>query len=51
MGRLTQMIDYINKDPKELESNYIKANYTHFTIKESDKKIRKKYRKEIKSCC
>jgi hypothetical protein len=51
MSRLTQMIDYINKEPKELTKDYVSNNYTHFTIKESDKKVRKKYRREIKSCC
>ena len=44
MSRLTQMIDYINKDPKELDSNYIRANYTHFTISETAKKVRRKLR-------
>ena len=44
MSRLTQMIDYINKDPKELDINYIKHNYTHFTIDKTAKKVRRKIR-------
>jgi len=49
MSRLTQMIDYINKDPKELDSNYIKAHYTHFTISETAKKVRRKLRVKKKA--
>ena len=49
MSRLTQMIDYINKDPKELDSNYIRANYTHFSIDKTAKKVRRKMRVKKKA--
>ena len=49
MSRLTQMIDYINKYPKELDSNYIRAHYTHFTINETAKKVRRKLRVKKKA--
>jgi hypothetical protein len=44
MSRLSQMIDYINQEPKKLSNDYIKTNYTHFTIDETAKKVRKKLR-------
>ena len=44
MSRLSQMIDYINQEPKKLSSDYIKSNYTHFTINEDAKKVRRKLR-------
>ena len=49
MSRLTQMIDYINKDPKELDSNYIRAHYTHFSIDKTAKKVRRKLRVKKKA--
>ena len=44
MSKLTQYLDYINREPKELTADYIKANYTHFTIDEKTKKVRNKLR-------
>jgi hypothetical protein len=41
MSRLTQIIDYLNREPKELNLDYIKSNYTHLTISDELKKIRK----------
>ena len=49
MSRLTQMIDYINKDPKELDSNYIRAHYTQFSIDKTAKKVRRKMRVKKKA--
>ena len=49
MSRLTQMIDYININPKELDSNYIKAHYTHFSIDKTAKKVRRNIRFKKKS--
>ena len=47
MGRITQFIQFLNEDviPSERDSNII---YTHITKDEKLKKIRKKYRKNIK---
>ena len=47
MGRATQFIEFINEEliPSERDSNII---YTHITKDEKLKKVRKKYRKNIK---
>ncbi len=47
MARLTQMIEYLNveKHPSFLD---VKHKYTHFTIDNFSKEIRKKYRAELK---
>ena len=47
MGRVTQFIDFINRDkmPDEDEQAVI---YTHFGISDKLKKIRKDYRKKLK---
>ena len=47
MGRITQMITYLNveKHPTKQDKEHY---YSHFSIGEEEKKIRKKYRKELK---
>jgi len=47
MGRVTQLYDYLNRDPKDLTPDFIKANYTHLEITPGLKEKRKKYRKQI----
>lgn len=42
MGRLTEFLDYMSRKSEDFSSDFIKANYTHFTITEEDKEIRKR---------
>ena len=46
MGRLTQLIEYINAEVHP-GSDEVKSKYTHINIDEDLKKVRKKYRKEL----
>lgn len=49
MGRITQMIDYLNGDPDTINSaEYRNKNYTKFHITPEAKEARKKYRQELK---
>jgi len=42
MSRLTQIIDYLNIEPNKLNKDYIKENYTHISIDDDLKSIRRK---------
>ena len=42
MGRITQFLDYLNREPDGFSADFVKANYTHFSITEKSKDIRKK---------
>jgi len=42
MGRLTQIFDYLKRDPKKLNKDFIDGHYTHFTIDDRLKEIRRK---------
>ena len=48
MGRLTQMIDYLNRDPEDFSKEFVIANYTHFTVTDKAREVRRKYRNQIK---
>lgn len=41
MGRLSEYFDYINKE-KEISAEYDMLNYTHITVTDELKKLRKK---------
>lgn len=41
MGRITEYFDYINQ-PKEISVEYDMLNYTHITVTDDLKKLRKK---------
>jgi len=47
MGRLTQMLDYINREPNKFSKEFVITNYTKFSVNDHQKEIRKKYRKEL----
>ena len=47
MGRLTQMIEYLNAKEYPTKDD-IKSKYTHFTPDDNSKKIRRKYLNELK---
>ena len=42
MGRATQFFDYLKRNPKDLDTEFIKFNYTHFKITPELKKLRRK---------
>ena len=45
MGRLTQMVEFLNADPKRLQELKIIGAFTHFDIRQNDMDERRKYRK------
>jgi len=47
MGRLTQLIEYLNTDKHPSKDDII-SNYTHINITDELKRIRRKYRRLIK---
>ena len=47
MGRVTEFIDYINRENEPSDDEKISL-YTHLTITEKLKKTRKEHRKNIK---
>jgi len=47
MGRLTQLIEYLNTD-KHPNKDDLRSKYTHISINDELKNIRKKYRKLLK---
>jgi len=49
MGRITQFLDYINREPGKFSMELIKGCYTHFSIKEETKKLRKELKKHNKN--
>jgi hypothetical protein len=48
MGRLTQMVEYINATPEELQKLKQTGVYTHLEIGEREKEVRKSYQAELK---
>mgnify|MGYP000356721030 CR=1 FL=1 len=46
MGRLTQMMAYLNAEPKELQEHISMGSFTHFEITEEAKTIRREFRKK-----
>jgi len=46
MGKLTQMISYLNAE-KHPTAKDIQHYYTHFSVNEDDKKIRRQYRSKL----
>ena len=48
MGRVTQFLDFINRDPKDFSTDLIAGQYTHVQITEEMKKVRKEYRRNLK---
>jgi len=47
MGRLTQMLDYINREPNKFSKEFVITNYTKLSVNDHQKEIRKKYRKQL----
>jgi len=47
MGRLTQAIDYLNSE-KHPTKDEVSSKYTHITITDHLKQVRKEYRKQNK---
>ena len=48
MGSLSQMIDYINRDPEDFSKEFVIANYTNFTITDIERAARRKHRSELR---
>lgn len=48
MGRLTQMVEFLNASPKELQEQKASGLYTHFDIRDMEMEVRRDYRKSIK---
>ena len=46
MGRLTEMIEFLNVDPKKLASSVVL--FTHFYVNDTAKEVRKEYISELK---
>ncbi len=49
MGRITQLISYLNTDSKKLTSDWIKTNLSHIEITDGLKRCRKDWNKERKT--
>jgi hypothetical protein len=41
MGRLAQAFDYMNRKPSDFSLDFVKFNYTHFSITPELKKLRR----------
>lgn len=41
MGRITQLFDYLKRDPAEFGKDFVLSNYTHIEITPELKKLRK----------
>ena len=44
MGRVTQYMDYLTRDPNDFWKEIQSEVYTHFTINEEAKKVRRRLR-------
>lgn len=42
MGKLTQYLDYLHRDPKDLTADFIIFNYTHISIGNKEKQVRRR---------
>jgi hypothetical protein len=49
MSRLRQWFDYVSRDPDQFSIDFVKHNYTHFTITPESRKVRRKCIKEKKA--
>lgn len=48
MGRATQFIDYLNRPPEKLNKDFIDGHYTHFTIDDNTKSVRRKHLRQLR---
>ena len=48
MGRLTQMYDYLNREPEDFSKDFVVGNYTKFTVDTISKRVRREYRAELR---
>lgn len=48
MGRLTEMVEFLNASPKALQEQKASGLYNHFEIGDREMEVRRKYRKSLK---
>ena len=49
MGRLTEMVDYLNRPPEKFSTKVGVYDYSHFMIDDKAKEVRRNYRAELRS--
>ena len=44
MGKLSEYYDYLQRDPSDIDYRFIRFTYSHITVGEAEKKLRRQLR-------